>query len=500
MSRKQIAGWIGAVLLWLILMYFQLYEFSYPNMDSWCYFAPAAFAQHTFGLSTPLLGDFHGAASTWGLNWPGGELIASLFTPFIHGSSRIYVGWFCLQWLVVGFGTAYLIQKLTLNRFLAVLGAGLILTDRTLFSVAWLQRHELLAGGILLGLVILSPWGSQRELRGKSWCFWALGFFVLPCLQPACGPAGLCFSVLLLLVSVVTRQRWRESVVASGSFTLGVLGVFAYFHFQPAAWAFFRDHASMGVEISRQKPFFPPAQWANIWEYYSRAPTGILFYGAGIVAAVRFIWQGLRDHRTWLEDQNRFQLFLVSSLFLVLFAACHRTYNGYYLALVFPFVVILSTVQLAQIFNFFQTSRLMQLAVVVGLIGIHSLFLDYRAYVLARAGFPRIREELKKTAQLLPASRRLLIPEVLWENYIDASRHVRMNTLPYNASESLRELYEGEVYRDLRRGDILIIDQVQAQPPRYRIRSEEWEEIAHYRCGYISSKFRGFDLTVFRRK
>ena len=103
----------GIALCWVGLVWIHLDRFSFASMDSWCYAAPALTAEVPLHLTMPFLGTFEGADRAWGLHWPGGPLLTSLYAPFLPHQTGVYVSIYIFYWLLLGLATAALVRRMT---------------------------------------------------------------------------------------------------------------------------------------------------------------------------------------------------------------------------------------------------------------------------------------------------------------------------------------------------------------------------------------------------
>lgn len=459
--------WLVAA-VWLPLAFVNLWWGAYPSMDSWCYFAPSA-ASRPFTIITPLLGDWAGSSTGWGLHWPGGALILSSVLGLLPREPWIYVGTLLLEWFVLANLVRFLVRRLLSRPLWGDVAGALILFDRAVFNIAWLQRHEiiaLVAEAALLACLV--PVARQRHGFRTLIVLFVAGV-TMAAVHPSALGAGAAVLVLLGGLTAFARwPGWRPVLAFAAGWMSGVIGVFTYFATDSNRLAAFLDHARVNLGLTFGAGahfFFGKTLLVNFPEMYRPLYSGWLLIAAlvaGTILTVR-TFLALRARSGWrAAARNEASWLCILVLGWGQAVLNFSTYNGYYMVLLVPFAIILGCRCLDRIPGQCWTVSLTALCLVVALF--HAALWPVRIGVWLRQGCPLYRSVLKEVWTTLPPSRTVLIPEVLWEEALRQPRHAFLNTLPNNASNQRRRDYESYVRRQIRPGDILIHDRLQSQP------------------------------------
>lgn len=491
-------AWHIFSLLWAVFVFWHLYEFSYPSMDSWCYFAPAAAARYPFDLSSPLLGSFAGLDHTWGLHWPAGPLLLSCATWMLPRSSAVYVLLFLSQWWLVACLARKIILRLNPgSSALANLAAFCLLADRTLFRIAWCQRYEILTLIVELSLLLLLASPSARKVFSWNRLEILLAFFLLPILQPMSLGAGACFVAARGAVLFWRKEKLGLWCAEACAFGFGIISFWAYFHFQPDAQAAFTDHAGVNLEITKATGGFYPGR--NLFEFpnlYAPLYTGALllagmFWGGFVL--LRLAFAGLKNRAASGETH-----FLILGAALFGFAQlllAQATYNIYYMAMIVPWAVILAAWASARVQG--PKASALALGFFLLLFVFQSGFWAGRTVEWFRLGCPRYRTMLSRAFAAIPPAKTIFVPEILWEEALRSPRHVMLNNLPNNAGDERRQDFNRYLQSCLEPGSILVFDSLQAQPSPL-LKSRPWKLRESFSSTFQGTTAkRGFEIFIF---
>ena len=500
--RYQLAMLMAAV-IWALLGFINLYNFSYASMDSWCYAAPAVLAKYPFDLRMPFLGTFDPASSGWGLHWPGGLFVTSIVTPFLPKYPATYVLIFMLYWLGCATTVGALVRRLSGSAEMAFVAFLLILSDHLCFSITWLQRYELF-DGMLAVLAILALGRKTCSVVSRMFVI-ALTFFLFPLLHPIYVGIGFFWLIYLLIRASFLRQRqeWHVWFFAVGAYALGALVLILYYVLQPARLALFLDHAHSNVEITRATS--PPGIGKFLKSLaLQSAPIGIgtLVYLCAFVEVARLAyktWSSGSAIKNAFISEPTLALSIIGLVGALLLS--QSTYNLYYWSAAWPFAVVLAC-QLAEYLRNRTPKAYLKYfhALLLALLLVHMAFWPARTYKWYQQGCVNYRAEIRRFVESLPSSERLFIPDSLWDSAALEHRQVLMNTLPYNSGDDLRKKYESYLLSTVRSGDVLIVDKLQSHPISWNS-SEEWKEIAHYANAWKGTeKLRGLDLTAYQKR
>jgi hypothetical protein len=482
----------AGVAVWILIAWTNLYRFDVPWMDTWCYLSPAATGGAPFHLETPLLGTFAGADHTWGLHFPAAQLIYSVYFALLHFDPEWAVAMFILFWLALGVGVGWSVLRLTGSRLWAAVAIALVLADRSVFAVALGQRPEFIASLALL-VAVMALAGLEPFRGGLRLIAAACAFAVLATAHPVTllVGAGVCLAMALYLRSHPGRN-WRLFACSAAGYIIGVAMLFLWFGLQPEAWSAFCDHSA-----GNWVPFsFGSAFWRSLKEFYYPTLTGHVMWALACLVATYSLWTKA------LKTELPLRAMTVCSLFLILcIIAQQKFYNGYYLSIGVPVVVMLVAVFGSETVACIEDSRL-QLVVKIAVctfVVLHGAFWFTRTLKYVASGCPDVRKELAQVVARLPNSRRILIPEVLWEVAIADPQRYSMNTLPYHASLQRRRAYESYAYGQLRTGDLVVIDRLQSNRPLNRLDGGGWALVGTYTHLLPGRTEWGYDLSVWRK-
>ncbi len=494
--------WLGvllAVLVWAGFMFWQLDEFAFPSMDSWCYFAPAAFGSHPFDLSMPLLANFEGADHSWALNWPGYLLLLSFVLPFLPKTTAVFVGVMMAQWLALAVATWAWARVVLGHRSWVTAGVFfLTLLDVDCFGVAWLHRQEIISGLVVLGAVASVHRLNQEQGRWGAGLVLGGCFFLLPLMQPTVlcwGAAFLGFGAGLAL----WNRRWPPYLLPAGiAFGAGLLVFYEFYTRQSGGWALLREAARTNADLTYKQGHYFIGR-TLLWSLLQPKMAGSSCLRIAALVVSLALLPALA--RKWWRRQEQLEaspLALTVFVFLGLLLLTQLTYNAVYMSLCMPAAAVLFGVVL-------QKAELRWGGRVAG--GMLALVLVLQAgyyagktYVIAQAGFPDVRGGLVRLRESLPAAHLILIPESMWEATLEKPGALALNSVPCNCAPERQQRYETMIYGRLQPGDLVLIDRIQSHPPLIPIAEPEWERVGEQKAIYHSDRDSGFDITIWRKR
>jgi len=491
-SPKIKALLFSGFLVWLTLAWINLFSYSLPWMDTWCYLAPAASCSSLFHLRTPLLEGFLGSDQGWGLHFPGAPLLYSCVFSIVTFRPYVAVLMFIILWFALAILVGWSAYQLTREGFWAIVAGVMILVDHTLFEDAQAQRPEIV-GALALVLVWMAL-SDIRPFHGRIRLVCLAGtFFMLPLLHPVTLAVGACICLLLCWQYWASERNGRTVLLTSIlGYGGGGLALFLWFYLQPEAWTQFLDHAvSNKVAYSFGRTF-----WQALQHFYFPTLTGHLLWVIGLFVSVSTLFLWARGRQKAAPGGFWASVILISGL-----VAHQNFHNLFYLALYLPAAIVLSTLLLFRIHQTASSVRVrrwIQYLTCLFVAG-HGLFWATRTFKYLRDGMPYIRGELAQIAQSLPKKGRILIPEALWEDAILEPNRFAMNTLPNSSSSERRILYETFVYRKLVKGDLVIIDRFQIKKPMNVLRPGEWTAMGNYKDVVPGRLEWGYDFEVWRK-
>jgi hypothetical protein len=450
---KYRAGYIMALTAllgcWFYLAYTNLYYFSIPWMDTWAHMGPAV-KTYPLNLRMPLVGDFLGGDHTWAIQWPGSETIASLILYILPATPSSQVIYMILLWLILAWVTGSIVYRCTNNYYIAVLAALLILFDRNYFAIAHAQRPEFAATLVLLWLMVTLYRLLTDSATSKLFIQFYICCFSLVLLHPITLPLAI-LSLLLSIYFALTGKWPLKTIYFSAVFLLLGICLLAFsFTHSLNAWLQFSDHLNQNID----KIHFPITLWNSINQFYFPFYTGGVIIFVGVAGSIYNIINGLSSKN--INFDCVLSLYIIASALLV---GYH--YNTFYAIFVFTLSLLVVSLMLAKYWPNSLVFRNVIIIAVILFTGIHGLFWITRELKFLQTGKPNLRHELLDIFNTLPSSRRIYLPESLWETAIYSNKSDRclMNTLPYVVSNNRRQLYEDYAYRDVKDGDILIVDQ-----------------------------------------
>jgi hypothetical protein len=492
------------VLCWVPFVYAHIYCLGFANMDSWTLTAPAAMAKAPLALTTPFLGTFDGANKAWGLHWPGGPLLASIFTPFLPHNAATYVALSVCYWLMQSLAAAALVRRLTASPWMSLCAFLFVAGDHTCFNVAWLERYENLGGAIAIAGILALRGRPEHPTTPRAALVAAAAFFMLPLIHPVFSGLGGGWIVYLGLRTIALRQPWKQFLVAAGGYAAGWAAFLAYFWSRPWLYAQFRNHAQQNVEITRAGA--PPGIVTflhHLMVIDSPTHGGTLIYLVAFGGVIYLGWAFLRSGPQWQtflvrEDLSILAaLGLLGTLFLVQFSYNFIAYWG----APWPFAAAIACLAAQRLMDAFPGCRRLVVGGLVVLLLLHGAYLPARTYMWYKTGIAEVRAPLRKFASTLPQHAQLFVPEVLWDTYADGSRDVLMNSLPYSAGIETQQRYASYMASRMHSGDVLVIDQLQSHATLIDPTQPGWKAIGTCKLVYQGpGGNHGYDMTAYQKQ
>jgi hypothetical protein len=457
---------------WFYLAYTNLFYFSLPWMDSWAHMGPAV-KTWPFHLRMPVVGNFLGGDHTWAIQWPGSETVASIILFLLPSNPSSQVCYMILLWIILALAMGMLTYNVTHNYYIALISVFLILFDRNYFAIAHGQRPEFVATLVLLWLMAT----LFKILKGSiNECIF-LQFYICCFLLTVVHPITLILALIsfFLCIIFVLTKNWPSKTLyyTSTSLFIGITILVLSFINSNDAWLQFSDHLNQNID----KLAFPITLYKSINQFYFPLYTGGLVIIFGITYSIFQIFCGVVEKK--IAFNQVLSLYILTSSIIVSFH-----YNTYYAIFVFTLCLISFSSLISDIWP---SSPVLRRVVTLALIlftGVHGLFWFTREMKYLKSGKPDLRHELFVFLNGLPSSRRVFIPECLWETSLYSSNPDKylMNTLPYVVSDSRRKLYENYAYRDLRNNDLLIVDHFSSNKGFFleKLSSSGWRKINNF--------------------
>jgi len=90
---------------------------------------------------------------------------------------------------------------------------------------------------------------------------------------------------------------------------------------------------------------------------------------------------------------------------------------------------------------------------------------------------------------------------VLWDSYLDEPANVRLNSLPWTTGPALEATYAVFLRPQVKKGDVLVVDQFQDQTPVIDPSQPGWKVIGRCRLVYGGvSGTHGYNLTAYQKE
>jgi hypothetical protein len=494
---------VAIVLCWFCFSYIHLYYLGYANMDSWTLAAPAAMAKAPFAITAPFLGTFDGSNRAWGLHWPGGPLLTSIFEPYLPHNPATYVAIYLCYWLLASLAAAAVAGRLTASRWIALGAFLLVAEDHVCFTVTWLQRYEDLGAAVAMA-ALLALDGSNRRNAGRMYILLGGAFFLLPLIHPVFSGLGFGWVVYLGIRTVALRLPWKQFCIAAGGYAAGWAAFLGYYLSRPWLYVQFRNHAQQNVDITRAGA--PPGVGTflrHLWFIDSPTHAATLIYLIAFAGILALGYGLLKSRRAWKEFLLRHDLAiftalgLIGTLFLVQFS-----YNFIsYWAAPWPFAAVMGCLVAKWLLHRLPRYRTVVIAGFVILLALHGAYLPARTYMWSKTGFVNLRARLRGFASTLPPQGRLFVPEVLWDTYAGGGREVFMNSLPYSAGLETQQRYAQYIASQMQPGDVLVIDQLQSHATLVDPTQPGWKIIGICKVVYQGQGgHHGFDMTAYQKE
>jgi hypothetical protein len=445
-------------------------------------------------LRMPLVGNFLGGDNTWAIQWPGSEAIATIFLYVLPANPSSQVIYMIFLWLILAFVVGLIVYKFTHNNYISVLASLLILFDRNYFAIAHGQRPEFVATIVLLWLMFTFYRIIENPTKTKLLVQFYICCFFLPLVHAIFLPLAILTIVLSILFFV--KGKWPLKTMYS-SVTFLLLGIclltYSFTH-SYNAWLQFTDHLNQNAD----KIHIPITLFQSIHQFYYPFYTGGIVILIGILNSFYSIYNYIKKD---IPLKNIKFIHILSLYILALSLIVGYHYNTYYAIFVFSLCLLSCAILLSKNWPRTIFNRNIVLLAIILFTGIHGLFWITREFKYIHSGKPDLRHELLDTFNTLPPSRRIYIPESLWEAAIYSNIYDRclMNTLPYVTSNSRRQLYEKYAYQDVRNGDVLIVDRFSSNSSNYinNIKTHGWHWCSSFSHFLPGRNPWGYDLQVY---
>jgi hypothetical protein len=509
---------------WLGLAFIHLYFFSYASMDSWCYAAPALVARSPFQLSMPFLGTFEGLDKGWGLHWPGGPLLTSIFAPVLPHHPGVYILVYLCYWLLACLAAAALARRLTGSSWMGLAAFCLVAGDQICFIITWLQRYEMLDGAIaMVTIMALVPRRWQPDERRWSFIFVGpglsrrarikitltglrsfiigAGFFLFPLLHPVFTGLGGGLLVYLGLSTFALGRPWRNFIIAAVAYAAGWGGFLSYYWSRPWLYAVFLGHAHQGALLSHEHGYPSVHMFLVTLFSIDKTRSAAIVYLAGVAYAGYLAWVFWKCGKDWRKWMAAHELQIYTALALLgTLALSQFTYNYYYWSTAWPFAATLACDAASRLLRNFPARRRLIAGALAAVVLLHMGYFAGRTYLWYKTGFVNLRGIARDFSATLPREGRLFIPEVLWDSLAWKDREVYMNDLPYIAGDERERRYADYIATLIRPGDVLVIDELQSHVPLIDPHQPGWKEIGHCKAEYMGAgALHGFGLTAYQK-
>ena len=500
-GRRTLTLLFFAILLcWLPFVYAHLYCLGYACMDTWVMASPAAMARAPLAIITPFVGTFDGQNSAWGLHWPGGPLLTSIFTPFLPHGPATFVAISLFYWLLESLAAAALVRRLTASPWMALCAFVFMIEDRTCFGDTWLQRYENL--GNLFAIMAIMAMHSNRNPRLQL-AVMAAGFFMLPLIHPVFSGLGLAWVAYLGLRTLLLKQPWRQFCAGLAGYAAGWATFFGYYWSRPWLYAIFINHYRLNIEMTRAKT--PPGLRTFVEHFLALdRPTyaGTIVYMFGF-AGLAYLAYGLwKSGRLWREFLAREDMAIFAGLgLLATVVLVQQTSNIVYWTCPWPFAAIVTCYFIHRMMMDFPMRQRALAGVLLALLIVHGSFLPARTYMWYKTGFVNLRAIVRNFAATLPQQGQLFVPEVLWDTFADGHRQVYVNQLPYYAGDPTQKRYASYISSLMKSGDVLVLDKDQSHPTLIDPTQPGWKQIGKCKLVYRGpGGGHGFDMTAYQKE
>lgn len=470
------------ILAWLPAAWVNLGPFRGCHMDTWCYFAPAAFARYPGDLRMPMVGSWMGGDQAWAIHWPGMPWFYSLFTPWAGMSSMSWgAALFLGLWLLLGELTSRLALRLTGNPWLALAALAFVLGDRLLYECAALLRPEIPAAILTVGALLLFPRAATSGQVTLSFAGLAFIFFAFPLVHPETfvlgGFAGA--SLLLGAWRAGAGEFRKRFLILAGSLAAGAILFSGWVLLRPIARLQFFEHARFNSLVPPEIP-----QLATLYMNYGAArnlalalAVVALLHASGlIISAWRRGGLAALGASPWQDPPTATALTALAAVL-----AMRLFPNFFYYMLAVPLVIALVLHLAARLEKSLSAfARRMAGAGLALLVFVNGAALVQRTILYVREGTPDIRAELNAFADALPPHGKLVLPIGAWEIgvHLPRDRDIRLVTPAMNADPGYRLAYSRDLESSLAPGDIVLIDRFRYPEHEARFRAlGEWNVV-----------------------
>lgn len=488
---------------WVFVSYISAHHYGYPSMDSWCYTAPWVYSPHPFSLSTPLLGNFHASDTSWGLHFPGGQMLMTLLPSFIPRTSSVIVLCYIFIQFLVAVEVALIIQNFTSNVLVSCLGLLFVLWDKSAATILWLQRTELIAAFLATSaiLIIQNP-NWRKSVLPQIGLYSCL--FLLPTVGPVSVFVGAAIAGWLFLDTLLMKQNIVHKLLPILVYAMGVMLLALYYYTNHEMYMTFLDHAKSGLEITKQSKI--PFWGYNTFAFQTLYKPFFLGTLAQLLSILYILWaswkflivQKKNISETWFHLSQQYLVFfcLLAALF-----SMQNTYNGFYIVATLPFATILGAIALNKIFKSRNIAFKTEVIIVLLITLLSSSYLLARTYKWFRDGGVNYHEKIAQFYSMIPQGGVVLVPESLWESaYNDKKHQIILNSLPYNARQTRQQEYLHYLETHYSNFDYFVVDRLQSHPSGFfEEHKAELTPIFHVQKTWLNSGVeRGIDLTLYK--
>lgn len=497
-----------ALSAWMIGIYVHLYVYSLPNMDTWCYFAPAQLANYPGDLSMPLLGEFRGADEVWAIHWPGALWAYTLFMPWLPPSPLVYTSLIILLVLLTGLLTGWLTYGVTHNRWVAACACFSFLFARFSFQAQHMARSELFASLVflLLVLLVIHFLRTGKARLGQLCLLTFLAFAAVTSSHALIAILGLLLTSLFLWIvlqkfSIAPRTGFPGLAVflaGSAGCLLGLAALALWFS-QPFALDQFKAHAAANLPTSYGAYFarvFLPGLFVSFpfcgLELPFMLVASVVLSFSYVVYRVATKGRLKSNHPTdsgEVQDSqecDEAQRLLLVTIMACAFISSFLLTNLFHNLVYYPIVIAIfwgGTFYLAK--RIYWNAAIFSVCAIL-LLAATGVHLGTRTIRFFQAGQPNFRASISQFYDRLPKNRPLLIPvEMAEEAIIRRDSRAKISYLPYSNPEEIALDYlqkleqeqiepgtiwvDNKMRKNIRRQKFVLFDRV--------INPDDWVEI-----------------------
>ena len=498
-QRLMILFW-GIIVCWLAVAWVQLYFFSFQGGDSWTQAAPGLLARTPLEITTPFLGSFEGSDKAWGMHWPGGPLLVSLFGPFIPHTPAVFVSIYLTFWLLLALATAAITWQLTGSGWMALCALVLIVSDRISFSNVFLERYETLDGALEM-VVLLALSGNPDRRRGLRDVALGAAFFLFPLMQPMTMGLSIAWVVCFGLRSWALRRAWRQFWIATAATAAGWAGFLGYYLSRPGLLAILLYHGRHTTEASSPRLGTAIHRLLHIGD---PTKSGTIVYLAALCGVGWLLYAFWKARAEWREFVAREEVILLAAagLLCCMVLVQFDRIDAYWEP-VWPFAVVIFCQMIWTLLRRVPSRRWVWQGALGAVLLLHCLYLPGRVYVWYKLGFINMPATLRNFANSLPRTGQLFLPEVLWQTYADGSRPFILNSIPAEVGLDKEKRYADYLAPQIHSGDVLVIDLHQMSETLINPHQQGWKQIgmcAVMYGGRAAGMQHGFELTAYQKQ